>query len=55
MSTALRILGTAFFHVPGGMVRQPPPVPPVAPAPSSAPASELWNCAPWAGLCEATA
>lgn len=55
MSTALRIPIKAFFHVPGRTVRhQHPSMPPVAPAPSTAPASDLWGCAPRAGLYEAS-
>lgn len=55
MSIALHILSTTFFHVPGRTVRhQHPSMPPIAPAPSTAPASDLWNCAPWAGLYEAS-
>jgi hypothetical protein len=55
MSTALRILSTVFFHVPGRTVRhQHPSMPTGAPAPSTTPASDLWSCAPWAGLYEAS-
>ena len=55
MSTALRLLSTAFFHVPGRTTRhQHVTKPLVAPVSSSAPTSDLWNCAPWAGLYEAS-
>lgn len=55
MSITLRILSTAFFRVPGRTVHhQHPSIPPVAPAPSIASASDLWSCAPWAGLYQAS-